>query len=130
MTKKRNVIVTEDVAQAYVDSILTEGFIPSVEKVRLVKQYLDKHFKNASLYNMTPRELLLMVDDEFVGMMKDENDRRKFLKQIIRDWSSGKLKDDGVLSVSMYRIKHPSWKESRLLIFGFAMWKAPKVVHI
>lgn len=101
MTKKRNVIVTEDVAQAYVDSILTEGFIPSVEKVRLVKQYLDKHFKNASLYNMTPRELLLMVDDEFVGMMKDEKDRRKFLKQIIRDWSSGKLKDDGVLSVSM-----------------------------
>ena len=50
---------------------------------------------------MTPRELLLMVDDEFVGMMKDEKDRRKFLKQIIRDWSSGKLKDDGVLSVSM-----------------------------
>lgn len=101
MNMGKVVIVTEETAQAYVDSILAEAFVPAADKVREVKEYLDKNFKNARLYNMTPKEILLRVENNFPHVIEDETDRRKFLKQIIKDWYSGKLKDDGVLSVNM-----------------------------
>ena len=44
---------------------------------------------------------LLMLDDKFNSMVKDEKDRREFLKQIIRDWFDNKISKQGLLSVNL-----------------------------
>ena len=53
------------------------------------------------LKTMAMRELLLMLDDKFNSMVKDEKDRRSFLKQIIRDWFYNKISKQGLLSVNL-----------------------------
>ena len=53
------------------------------------------------LKTMSMRELLLMLDDKFNSMVKDEKDRREFLKQIIRDWFDNKISKQGLLSVNL-----------------------------
>ena len=53
------------------------------------------------LKTMSMRELLLMLDDKFNSMVSDESDRRKFLKQVIRDWFDNKISKQGLLSVNL-----------------------------
>lgn len=114
-------VLNEDI----VGNILQESFFPMGEKVIMVKKFLDKGFRkqlqdditadgyptkkcvvilksadNQDLKTMSMRELLLMLDDKFNSMVKDEKDRRKFLKQIIRDWFDNKITKQGLLSVN------------------------------
>ena len=109
-----------------VGDILQESFFPIADKVIMVKKFLDKGFMrqlqddidengypkkkcvvilkstdNQPLKTMAMRELLLMLDDKFNSMVKDEKDRRKFLKQIIRDWFDNKISKQGLLSVNL-----------------------------
>lgn len=115
-------ILNEDI----VGDILQESFFPIADKVLMVKNFLDKGFirqlqddidangypkkkcvvilkstDNQPLKTMAMRELLLMLDDKFNSMVKDEKDRRKFLKQIIIDWFSNKISKQGLLSVNL-----------------------------
>lgn len=115
-------ILNEDV----VSDILQESFCPISDMVLIVKKFLDKNFSRQlqddidangypkkkcvvtmlstdgqPLKTMSMRELLLMLDDKFNSMVKDENDRRKFLKQIIRDWFDNKISKQGILSVNL-----------------------------
>lgn len=115
-------ILNEDI----VGDILQESFFPMADKVLMVKKFLDKGFirqlqddidtngypkkkcvvvlkstDNQPLKTMAMRELLLMLDDKFNSMVKDEKDRRKFLKQIIRDWFNNKISKQGLLSVNL-----------------------------
>lgn len=124
---KKNIIINEDVEQELISEILTEGFSPDREKVLIVKDYLDKNFapvqvddidangypikdkmvnmlsNGQPLKTMTLKEFLLLLDDKFHSMIKDGNDRRKFLKQIIKEWYSGKLAKNGLLSVNFIK---------------------------
>lgn len=115
-------IFNEDI----VGDILQESFFPLADKVLMVKKFLDKGFTRQlqddidangypkkkcvvvmlstdkqPLKTMAMRELLLMLDDKFNSMVKDEKDRRKFLKQIIRDWFDNKISKQGLLSVNL-----------------------------
>lgn len=115
-------ILNEDI----VGNILQESFFPIADKVLMVKKFLDNGFARQlqddidengypkkkcvvvmlstdkqPLKTMAMRELLLMLDDKFNSMVKDEKDRRSFLKQIIRDWFDNKISKQGLLSVNL-----------------------------
>lgn len=109
-----------------VGDILQESFFPMSDMVLTVKKFLDKGFTRdlqddidsngypkkkcvvsmlstdkQPLKTMSMRELLLMLDDKFNSMVSDESDRRKFLKQVIRDWFNNKISKQGLLSVNL-----------------------------
>lgn len=109
-----------------VGDILQESFFPMSDMVLMVKRFLDKGFTRdlqddidsngypkkkcvvsmlstdkQPLKTMSMRELLLMLDDKFNSMVSDESDRRKFLKQVIRDWFDNKISKQGLLSVNL-----------------------------
>lgn len=116
--------INENIEQSIIDSLLTEAFNPSAEKVLIIKDYLDKNFnKNkiddidsngyptkVNIFNMVsngqniktlqPDEMLSLLDDKFSKIINDNNDRRKFLKQVLIDWYSNKISDNGLLSVN------------------------------
>lgn len=52
------------------------------------------------LKTMSLKEFLLLLDDKFHAIITDDEDRKKFLKQIIKDWYSGRLTKNGLLSVN------------------------------
>lgn len=109
-----------------VGDILQESFFPMSDMVLTVKKFLDNGFTRdlqddidsngypkkkcvvsmlstdkQPLKTMSMRELLLMLDDKFNSMVSDESDRRKFLKQVIRDWFDNKISKQGLLSVNL-----------------------------
>lgn len=122
------VIIDEKIEDALFKAVLAEAFYPTSEKVLAVKDYLDKNFvktetddigkdgypikvKSAVLVSSTkqplktffPKELLMMLDDKFQKMITKEDDRKKFLKQIIRDWFNNKISKEGILSVNLLK---------------------------
>ena len=127
MKKKRTFKINEELLnEDIVGDILQESFSPLSDMVLMVKKFLDKGFTRQlqddidsngypkkkcvvmmlstdkqPLKTMSMRELLLMLDDKFNSMVKDEKDRRNFLKQIIRDWFDNKISKQGLLSVNI-----------------------------
>lgn len=116
--------INENIEQSIIDSLLTEAFNPSAEKVLIIKDYLDNNFNRnkiddidsngyptkVNIFNMVsngqnvktlqPDEMLSLLDDKFSKIINDNNDRRKFLKQVLIDWYSNKISDNGLLSVN------------------------------
>lgn len=127
ITKKHEIKIKEDTEQVIVESVLNEVFFPSAEKVRLVKDFIDKNFvrvevddidgngypkkdkmvsligNGQALKTMSLHEMLLMLDDKFHTMISNQEDRMKFLKQVITDWYNRKLSDNGMLSVNIIK---------------------------
>lgn len=125
--KKRVFKINENILnEDIIGNILQESFYPASDMVLLVKRFLDRNFSRQlqddidangypkkkcvvtmlstdgqPLKTMSMRELLLMLDDKFNSMVKDETDRRNFLKQIIRDWFDNKISKQGILSVNL-----------------------------
>lgn len=123
----KKILINENTENEIIDSLLTESFSPSAEKVLLIKNYIDKNFAKVEiddidengyptkdkmvnllssgqpLKTMTLGEFLLMLDDKFHSIINDDGDRKKFLKQIIKDWYMGKLTKNGVLSVNFIK---------------------------
>lgn len=121
---KRKIKISEDNERQIIQDILAEAYYPTGEKVLAIKEYLDSNFQriqtddidekgypkkvngvtlmsgNQPLKPMTMSELLIMLDDKFMHMISDKNDRRKFLMQVIRDWYDNKIDRNGVLSVN------------------------------
>lgn len=124
---KRIIKINENTLnEEVVGDILQESFFPMSDMVLMVKKFLDKGFTRdlqddidsngypkkkcvvsmlstdkQPLKTMSMRELLLMLDDKFNSMVSDESDRRKFLKQVIRDWFDNKISKQGLLSVNL-----------------------------
>ena len=121
------ILINENIENEIIDGLLTESFSPSAEKVLLIKNYIDKNFAKVEiddidengyptkdkmvnllsggqpLKTMTLGEFLLMLDDKFHSIINNDSDRKKFLKQIIKDWYMGKLAKNGVLSVNFIK---------------------------
>lgn len=55
---------------------------------------------NEVVKNLTARQLLDVLMDEFRGMFSDKIQRSKFLAQIIKDWYAGKITKEGLLSTT------------------------------
>lgn len=126
--KHMNIIIDENKERSIIGKLLTEIFCPSSEKVNVIKDYLDKHFSKTAMDDIdsdgypkksfvammlssdkqpiktiTPKELLLILDDKFEKAIADKDDRRKFLKQIIIDWFNNKIDRTGILSVNIIK---------------------------
>ena len=125
MTKNKRLIITEETEQKLIADILAEAFYPTSDKVLAIKEYLDKNFakqkldsldvngyptkentvvmlskEKQPLKTLNMKELLRLLDDKFHNMVSDDIDRKKFLKQVIRDWYQNKIKNNGILSVN------------------------------
>lgn len=121
----KTVIITEEKEQDIINNILAETFYPTAEKVLLIKDYLDKNFSKQELDSLDDngypikektvmlmskdkqplktlnmKELLRLLDDKFHKMISNDEDRKKFLKQVITDWYANKIKNNGILSVN------------------------------
>ena len=104
---------------------MEEAFYPTSDKVLAIKTYLDKNFakqeldsldnngyptkektvmllskEKQPLKTLNMKELLRLLDDKFHKMVSDDIDRKKFLKQVIRDWYKNNIKSNGILSVN------------------------------
>ena len=117
-------VITEDMEQQMIQSVFTEVFHPAAEKVLIVKDFLDKNFTKQVNNDITPNgmpttnpafgmmsnnqvvklmnaeEMLLYLEDQFSTMISNKNDRRSFLKQVLRDWWDDKITPVGILSVN------------------------------
>lgn len=123
VTKRRTIVITEEAEQSLISDLLTEAFYPSAEKVLAIKEYLDANFarqlldsldgngypikeKTVNLLSkdkqplktLNMKELLRLLDDKFHSMISDDNDRKKFLKQVIKDWYNKKINRSGILT--------------------------------
>ena len=94
-----------------VGDILQESFFPMSDMVLTVKKFLDKGFtrdlQDDIDSNGYPKKKcvvsMLSTDKQPLKTMsmRDESDRRKFLKQVIRDWFDNKISKQGLLSVNL-----------------------------
>lgn len=125
MTKSKTLIITEETEQKLIADVLEEAFYPTSDKVLAIKTYLDKNFakqkldsldvngyptkentvvmlskEKQPLKTLNMKELLRLLDDKFHNMVSDNLDRKKFLKQVIRDWYHNNIKNNGILSVN------------------------------
>lgn len=125
MKSSKTVIITEETEQKLIADVLEEAFYPTSDKVLAIKTYLDKNFakqkldsldvngyptkentvvmlskEKQPLKTLNMKELLRLLDDKFHNMVSDNLDRKKFLKQVIRDWYHNNIKNNGILSVN------------------------------
>lgn len=125
MKSSKTLIITEETEQKLIADILEEAFYPTSDKVLAIKEYLDKNFakqkldsldvngyptkentvvmlskEKQPLKTLNMKELLRLLDDKFHNMVSDNLDRKKFLKQVIRDWYHNNIKNNGILSVN------------------------------
>lgn len=120
----KKIKINEQIEQSIINQLLIESFNPSAEKVLIIKDYLDKNFiqahmddidsngypKKVGIINMVVDgqvvkslqgdEMLMLLDDKFAKMIKDKNDRIKFLKQVLIDWYHDNINKNGLLSVN------------------------------
>lgn len=120
----KRIRINEKIEQNIINQLLVESFNPSAEKVLIIKDYLDKNFKQAHMDDIDSNgypqkvgvinmivddqvvktlqgdEMLMLLDDKFAKIMKDKNDRHKFLKQVLLDWYHNNIKKNGLLSVN------------------------------
>lgn len=121
---RKNIKVEEKAMNEALNYLLSESFVPSVEQTLIVKDYLDKNFQKQTLddidENGYPKkipvavmmsggqgvktfqmsELLLMLVDKFNKMIDNENDLKKFLEQIVKDWFLNRIGKTGIMSKS------------------------------
>lgn len=119
----RKIIIDEAKESELIGNIFESVFTPNIEQVIEIQEFLDKNFKpkkiptintdgysdlerdfvmyedGVELQTLKPKELLRMLDDKFHKRITNDNDRKRFLKQVIRDWYNGKIKN-GLLSVN------------------------------
>lgn len=121
----RHILINENKENEIISELISEAFYPNADKVLFIKNYIDKNFQRQNLDDidtngypcispsvvmmscsgqplktMQPKEFLLFLDDKFHGMIADESDRKKFLKQVIKDWYNNKISKNGLLSVN------------------------------
>ena len=124
MTMGKTIIIDEQKESELIGRIFESVFYPNVQQVLDVEEYLNKNFRpkkilttnnitghskfknvvvqvvsGVELYTLDGEELLRLLDDKFNDRIKDDNDRKKFLRQVIDDWYTGKIKN-GILSVN------------------------------
>lgn len=115
--------ITEKQEDDIIGRLLTESFHPKSGMVRKVKTFLDKNFEKSyvqdfndkgypsrtkkfvwvdktgtPLKTMSRNEMLLMLDDKFNNLLKNDSERRALLKQILDDWYDSKITKEGILT--------------------------------
>lgn len=121
----KRIAINERQAQDVLDYLISESFVPSCEKTLIIKDYLDKNFARQSLddvdTNGYPKkvpvvamlssdgqplktlqmdELLLLLIDKFQNIIKEKDDLKAFLQQVVKDWFMKRIDKSGLLSVN------------------------------
>lgn len=125
MGKKRNILITEEQYRE-LKNIMSESLIVNSSQVIDIATFLNNHFKVSSTYGgdisinglpcttqqisyvvngqplqyVKEDELIDILDDKYQHFVKDGRMRRLYLKQIVKDWLSNKIKSTGQLSVN------------------------------
>ena len=121
----RIVYITERQLKEVYEKTLLEVFVINNNLVNGVKKYLDKNYAKIKyddidengdvvekfavqrlsvsgqpLQTISLEKLLTKLDSEFSSNIKNENDRKKFLEQVVKDWLHNKISREGMLSVN------------------------------
>ena len=117
MTMGKTIIIDEQKESELIGRIFESVFYPNVQQVLDVEEYLNKNFrpkkilttnnitghskfKNVVVQVVSGVELDTLDGEELLRLLDDKfNDRKKFLRQVIDDWYTGKIKN-GILSVN------------------------------
>ncbi len=116
------IVIDENTENKVINFFLSEAFIPKTDLVLQIKKYIDDNFARQMLddiENGYPKkvstvvmlssdkqplktlqmsEFLMLLDDKFHTIIKDDEDRKKFLKQIIKDWFNNMISKNGILT--------------------------------
>lgn len=120
----KTIIINESQENKIKESAINELFGGWGEKVKVVKDYLDKHFSRANatvmgsdgrpetrqivawlddykqiVKTLTDVQLFYIIQDQFKNILSDKEARDKFLKQVIKDWYNHKISKNNSLSV-------------------------------
>ena len=120
----KKITITEKQEKKIRETAINEIYGGWGEKVKAVKDYLDKHFSRANstimgqngrpenkqivawlddykqvVKTLTDVQLFYIVQDEFKNILSDKDERDKFLKQVIKDWYNHKITKNNSLSV-------------------------------
>lgn len=118
------IVIDESKAEKLFGNIFESAFYPKAEQVIEVQDFLNKNFRKKTLPTINPTngyadletyfiyvkngfelqqmdrdDLIRLLMHEFKKRIKDEDDRRRFLNQVVDDWIANKIKN-GILSVN------------------------------
>ena len=121
----KSAIVTTEQLNNFKRRVLKEAFAVNTTLVKTIRDYVDKNYSYTAyddidengdviqkiaiqvlsangepLQTISPEKLLDKIDSKFSGKIKDDNERRDFIRQILKDWVDGKITKDGLLSVN------------------------------
>ena len=121
----KKIIITEEKEHLfYEEAVLEEMFGGWGDKVKAVKDYLDKNFARASatifgedgrpqvkqvvawlddykqiVKTLTEVQLFYIIQDQFKKILPDKSESDKFIIQVLKDWYNKKISKNYSLSV-------------------------------
>jgi hypothetical protein len=121
----KKIIISEDKEHLlYEEAMLEEMFGGWGDKVKVIKDYLDKNFARAAatmfgedgkpqikqvvawlddykqvVKTLTEVQLFYIIQDQFKKIISDKKERDKFLIQVLKDWYNNKITKNYSLSV-------------------------------
>lgn len=119
----KQIIINEDSEKVLCENaMITELFNGWGDKVKSVKDYLDKNFAraNATIFGedgrpkvekvvawlddfkqvvktLTDVQLFYVIQDQFKNILPDKTERDNFIKQVIKDWYDHKITKNNTL---------------------------------
>ncbi|MBP5723280.1 MAG: hypothetical protein J6X18_06880 [Bacteroidales bacterium] len=122
---RKSIILTTEQIRRFKGRVLREAFAVNTTLVNDIRAFIDKKFSYTTyddvnedgdivqkvaiqmlssngepLQTISPEKMLDKMDSKFAGKIKDDRERREFIRQILIDWVDGKITKDGLLSVN------------------------------
>jgi hypothetical protein len=120
----KQIIISENKEHIIEEEIIQELFGGWGDKVKLVKDYLDKNFARAAatifgsdgrpqvkqvvawlddykqvVKTLTDVQLFYVIQDQFKKILPNKEERDKFIIQVLKDWYNNKISKNYSLSV-------------------------------
>ena len=122
---EKSIILTNEQIHRFKGRVLKETFAVNTSLVRKVYDYVSKNYtytkyddindngdvvekiaiqvlgsNGEPLQTLSPEKMLDKIDAKFSGIIKDDTERRDFLRQVLADWVDGNVTKEGMLSVN------------------------------
>ena len=122
---EKSIILTNEQIRRFKGRVLKEAFAVNTSLVRKVYDYVSKNYtftkyddindegdvvekiaiqvlgsNGEPLQTLSPQKMLDKIDAKFSGIIKDDTERRDFLRQVLADWVDGNVTKEGLLSVN------------------------------
>lgn len=122
---QKSIILTSEQMRHFKGRLLKEAFAVNTSLVKKVYDYVEKNFtytkyddindngdvieriaiqllgsNGEPLQTISPEKMLDKMDSKFHGIIKDDKERREFIRQILIDWVDGNVSKNGMLSVN------------------------------